>query len=313
MQPEAPDPEPFTFYQAACEALHDAKRRADGESPCVPTGFADLDHALGGGLEPCTLVTVAARPRMGKTAILLEFALQSAATAIAHGHPVLFYSLEVGRAQLGRRVLAGQANVGYRTLRRPKTRAEIEAHRTRLVPVLERLKALPHLRGVDERVGVDQLVDLADRHLPKQGPAPVVVVDYLQRLREPADRRRDSRERIVAEQAIRLKEYANARSAVVIVGAQLNREVEGREGHTPRLSDLRESGAIEQESDVVMLLQRPCLYDPKADKQELQILLPKQREAESGVAVRVRYDAECQRFGAWAETGQRAITLLDGG
>lgn len=302
------DPQPFRLSEAVTASLFEAKKRALGESPAIPTGFRDLDYALGGGLEPCSLLTLAARPRMGKTALALTIGQNVAAA----GHPVLFFSLEVERAQLGRRALAAKSRVGYRTLRRPRGLAELEAHKPQLRAAANALRPLDFW-AIDQRVDVATVCRIAGHWIREDGRAPLVIVDYLQRLKEAPDRRKDSRERNVAEQCVSLKEFANQRKCAVLLGAQLNREVEHRQGNRPKLSDLRESGAIEQESDVVALLHRPALYDSKADPQLLEIHLPKQREAESGTACRLRYDTETQHFGDWAEPGQRKLTPVEGG
>lgn len=292
------DPHLFSFGDAVERALADMLARADGKKPTVTTGSVALDHKLGGGFEPQSLVTIGARPRMGKTALALQFAKHAANEATRAGHPVLFYSLEVPASQLGRRLLAGEAGLPYALFRNP-THEALAEHRDQLRAAAQRIKDLRMAKGVDVRLTVDELCEYADAILPKDGPCPVVIVDYLQRLREPEDRRRESRERIVAEQAIRLKEFANARRAVVMVGAQLNRGSTSRAESRPTLEDLRESGAIEQESDVVMLLHRPHLYDATKPARLLEVLLPKQREAESGVACKIDYDTERQRFADW--------------
>lgn len=275
---EAAERRIFAIAQAAVtgttfslpDVLRESVERIDAaatQKAAVLTGFLDLDR-LTSGLHDGELVVLGARPSVGKTAMGLGIATNAAKS----GCPVLFFSLEQSRQELGARVLCSEAKVDSHNVRRGKLSSE-EANRI--------TDAQRRLRGaklfIDDSPGQTMLRIAANarRHRLREGIR-LVVIDYLQ-LIEPEDTRRANRQEQVAAISRRLKGLSRELGIPVIILAQLNREVEHRAGERPRLSDLRESGAIEQDGDTVMLLHRT---EPEGSV--IQVIVAKQRNGPTG-------------------------------
>ena len=206
----------------------------------VPSGFRDLDR-LTGGFQPGQLVIIAARPSVGKTAL----AVQMARYAAQHGHPAGLFSLEMSAGQLALRVLSGGAGIDTRAFITDDSfeRAAAAASENTHVPMW--IDDTPTATPVELRLRARRLMS---EH-PDLG---LLVVDYLQL----AHTKAESREREVAEISRNLKALARELEVPVVALAQLNRQSESRDSGKPRLSDLRDSGAIEQDADTVMFLWR---------------------------------------------------------
>jgi replicative DNA helicase len=239
------------------------------------TGWTDLDE-LTNGLQESELVIVAARPSMGKTAFCLNLVRN---IAFDEGAPVFFVSLEQSRLELAERLLCMQARVDSHRLRKGNLGQNSEEMR-RIIQAGGELKE--HAKVfIDDSPGQSMLRIAANaRRLKLRQKIRMVVVDYLQ-LVEP-DNRRDSRQEQVANISRRLKFLAKELKIPVIACAQLNRGPEDRENKEPRLSDLRESGSIEQDADTVMMLHRPEYYDPNDSPGVTKIIISKQRNGPTG-------------------------------
>lgn len=258
----------------------------------TPTGFTDLDNLLVGVLES-ELVILAARPAMGKTAFVCALALDFVRRQL----PVLFLSLEMGKLEIGERLLCIESGVSGDDLKRGKLTGnamEVEMKTDDLLRAAGRIQEMP-LRIDDlPNQRVHRIAATARRMKRKHG-LELLVIDYLQ-LIEPDDSKRDeTREREVATITRKLKGLAKELRIPIMLLAQLNRGVENREDKRPRLADLRESGAIEQDADVVMFLHRPEAYDPADRPGECDVIVSKNRRGKIGTAT-LAWRAESTSF-----------------
>lgn len=262
------DPEPVGEILRACLAQM-AQQRRDSLPPGIQTGFYDLDYRIG-GLEPHNLYVLAARPGMGKTALGLNIALNVARS----GQPVLFLSLETSKAQLARRLLADLAGLDHQAVRDgcpdDTDWAKVQKSCGLELPLyLDDQGALTHLE-----------VRARARRAAARWSVQLLVVDYLQLISAPEAK---SREQEVAAISRSLKALAKELELPVLVLAQLNRACEVRTDKRPVLSDLRESGAIEQEADVVAFIYRDDYYRANSpDKGIAEILIRKNRHGATG-------------------------------
>lgn len=283
--------ESVEMAQAARESWEHIKRASDRRGlPEFPTGLARLDALLSLQRQECT--TIAARPGMGKTA----FAVGIAVALAEQGERVAIYELEMPRDQLATRAVCARAGVDLQRVRRGFVHRDewsqlIEAH--------DHLGRLPI--SIDDTCGPSVLHIRADARAKKakHGSLTLVVVDYLQLMSRLDDRDRDSREQEISTNIRALKRLARELDVIVIVLSQLNREVERRPDKRPMLSDLRDSGAIEQDSDNVVFLYRPEYYDKAKTRPEdvgiAEIIVAKQRNGPTGT-VRVEFEAPTATF-----------------
>jgi replicative DNA helicase len=247
--------------------------RAGGERVGVTTGLGGLDETLG-GLRPGQLILLAARPAGGKSALAMDIALHAAGA----GHPVLVESLEMARLELGEQVLArgGVSSERLRTGRLDSLDFE------RLRAQRDRVAGLPLVIDDDSTTTILGLRSKA-RHTVRAGGLGLVVVDYLQLVQAESSERHERRELAVAAVSRGLKGVARQLEVPVLAVAQLNRAVELCTDKTPTMADLRESGSLEQDADVVLLLHRPVLYDPDADPGLAELHIAKHRNGPTGV------------------------------
>jgi replicative DNA helicase len=256
-----------------------------GDVSGTTTGFTDLDEQTT-GLQPTELIILAARPSMGKTAFVCNVA---EAVARKSGKGVLLFSLEQSNHELAERFLCIVAKVNGHDLRAGNLTDE---QRDQLMEASDELHNLPLF--IDDKPGrtMTQVAALARRQ-HRKSPLGVIIIDYLQ-LIEPEDKAAP-REQQIAGISRRLKFLAKELQVPVIALAQLNRGVELREDKRPRLADLRESGAIEQDADMVMFLHRPDAYDPEDRPGEAEIVVAKHRSGPTGI-VRLTWRKEFMRF-----------------
>ncbi len=250
-----------------------------GEVSSVATHLTDLDN-LTGGLHNSELVVLAARPSMGKTALAMNIAEN---VAIKGNNPVLFVSLEMSRYELAQRMLCSQGRIDATKFRSGFFSGSDRDSLTRAANKLS--QAAFFVDDTPART-VTQIGACARRLRRKKGIR-LVVIDYMQ-LIQPDDPR-DPRQEQVAKIARRLKHLARELEIPVLCLAQLNRQVEaGKEGHRPKLAHLRESGAIEQDADVVMFIHREEYYHTREEAQELdllgkaEVIVAKQRNGPTG-------------------------------
>jgi replicative DNA helicase len=268
----------------------DARMKHEHALGGVETGFTDLD-SLCGGLHNSELIILAARPSMGKTAFAMNIAEH---VAIAIRQPVLFVSLEMASLELADRLLCSAAQVNGHRLRNGTISQE---DRRRLVQKSSEISSAPLY--IDDTPGrtLTEIAAVARRLKRKQGLA-LIVIDYLQ-LIEP-DNPRDPRQEQVAKIARRLKTMSRELDIPVLCLAQLNRQAEVSRDNRPRLNHLRESGAIEQDADVVMFVHREEYYqttdeDRERVKGQAEIIIAKQRNGPIG-DVKLLWQHDFTRF-----------------
>src|SRR5437870_4761043 len=245
----------------------------------VSTGFRDLDK-LTSGLHSSEMIVIAARPSMGKTALAMNIAEHA---AIEVKLPVAIFSLEMSAQQLVQRMLCSRARVNL-----AKTRDGFlgEADFPKLTHAASKLAEAKIF--IDDSAGLTILELRAKaRRLKAQQNVQLIIVDYLQLLRSTSRRAQDNRQLEISEISAGLKGLAKELKIPIIVVAQLNRQPEQRSGGKPRLSDLRESGSIEQDADLVALLVRPEFYEEDEEARvekagEAELIIAKQRNGPVG-------------------------------
>mgnify|MGYP001568964011 CR=1 FL=1 len=254
----------------------------------IPTGFPQLDNLLA-GLQKSDLVILAARPSMGKTALALDIARQ---TATKHGTPVGIFSLEMSSQQLVDRMLAAQAGVNSWRLRTGKISKDDEYER--LQEGIASLSEAPIY--IDDKPSSTVLtMRSVARRLKMEKSLGLVIVDYLQLITPTHARAGDSLVQQVTEVSRSLKAMARELDVPVLALSQLSRAVETRRGR-PRLSDLRDSGSIEQDADVVMFIHREDKMTENSDRPGVaEILIEKHRNGPTG-KVELRFDEEKTTF-----------------
>jgi replicative DNA helicase len=268
----------------------DARMRGEQTQDAVDTGFTDLDRLMG-GLHNSELVILAARPSMGKTAFAMNIAEY---VAVELRRPTLFVSLEMSSVELADRLLCSAAQVDGHRLRNG-TLANTD--KLRLVEKAGEISLAPLFVDDSPSRTVSEIAAAARRIKRREGGLALITIDYLQ-LIEP-DNPDDSRQEQVARIARRLKGLAREMKVPVLCLAQLNRQAEDTRDHRPRLSHLRESGAIEQDADVVMFVHREEYYlrgeEQKEHEGTAEIIISKQRNGPVG-EVELRWEKKFTRF-----------------
>ena len=255
---------------ADLEKLYNQKEPITG----IPTGFADLDYKTA-GLHESDLILVAARPAMGKSAFALNIATNAAINA---KKPVIIFNLEMSKSQLVNRMLCSEAMVDSNKIRTGKIDEE---DWIKLATALGPLSEAPIY--IDDTPGISIAEIRAKcRKLKIEKDIGLVVIDYLQ-LIQGSGKRNASREQEISEISRSLKILAKELNVPVIALSQLSRAAEARQDHRPMLSDLRESGAIEQDADIVMFLYRDDYYNPDSEKKNIaEVILAKHRAGSTG-------------------------------
>jgi replicative DNA helicase len=259
-----------------------------GVTPGIPTGFRDLDDYIG-GLHTSDLLLLAARPAVGKTSLLLALAYN---IAKQESHDVLIFSLEMSRDQLMQRAAAMEARIDLMRLRTMRlNEQELDRYMTALLT----LSQLPVFVDDTAASTVSAMRSKASRHLAERGRPLVIFVDYVGLVTAPAQKGQNRVQEIGAISR-GLKALAKELDCPVMTLAQLSRSVEGRQSHVPMLSDLRESGDLEQDADIVIFIYREELYDPDTDKKgTAELHIAKHRNGPIGV-VPLRFDASTTTF-----------------
>jgi replicative DNA helicase len=273
-------------------SMVEAAYHKDGQITGIPSGLTDLDDKLG-GLQPSDLVILAARPSMGKTALAVTIAGNATKTKAvgpdAEGlagdnYAVGFFSLEMSAEQLAMRLLSAEAKLSSDDLRRGKLQdTDFKA----VVQASQDLAARPLFIDDTPALSVSALRTRARRLKRRQGLS-LLVVDYLQLVRPSTTSNQINRVQEIAEITQGLKAIAKELNVPVLALSQLSRAVEQREDKRPQLSDLRESGAIEQDADVVMFVYRDEYYQERSE--------PKQRPEENSERFQERYESWRKRY-----------------
>jgi replicative DNA helicase len=268
--------------------LIEARKGGDGVTG-VPTGFTELDYMLC-GLQKGEMVIVAGRPSMGKTSFALNIAEN---IGVKEGLPVVIFSLEMGKQQLVERILCSHSGIDSQLVRKGMISTDDMAELTRIGGELYEKPIF-----IDDTPGLTPLMIRAKcRRLKSQHDIQAVFIDYMQLMG--LGGRVESRQQEISTISRYLKSLARELDVPVVVLSQLNRGAEGREGHRPRMSDLRESGSIEQDADVVILLHREDYYHRgEAEYEEnntAEVIIAKQRNGPTGI-VEFIFDGRTTRF-----------------
>ena len=251
----------------------------------ISSGYPDLDEVTA-GFQNSEMIIIAARPSVGKTAFALNLIRN---IAVDEKSTVLFCSLEQSRVEIVERLLCSHARVDAQKLRKGVMNAEDMERLIAASGVMRNAKIF-----IDDSPGQGMLRIAANaRRLKLRNDLKMVVIDYLQ-LIEP-ENRRDPRQEQVAQISRRLKGLARELSIPVIALAQVNRSSEDRQDHKPRLSDLRESGSIEQDADTVILLHRPERFEPGQHEGLTEVIIGKQRNGPVG-EITLTFNKNMMRF-----------------
>lgn len=279
---------PISDILAASFDRIDKLHREKGLLRGVPTGFKELDFKLS-GLQPSDLIILAARPSMGKTTMALNFALNAAVKAKV---PVGFFSMEQSREQIVDRLLCAQAMVDGWKLR---TGNLSESDFPAIGMAMGTLAEAPIFID-DSPIMTPIEIRTRARRLQAESQLGLIIVDYLQLLESRRGYGENNRVQEVSEISRSLKAIARELNVPVVALSQLSRAVESRERKMPQLSDLRESGSIEQDADVVMFLYREDYYDKDTERKNItDVLIRKHRNGPIG-EVELHFKAEHARF-----------------
>jgi len=315
------------FGSALTQAVDMAAKayERDGGLSGISCGLHDIDEKMG-GLQPSDLIVLAARPAMGKTALATNLAfhvakaykskhLSDGSLDVENGGVVAFFSLEMSSEQLATRIVSEQAGISSEKIRRGLIN-EAEFHD--LVRVSQELQSLPLYIDDTGGITVAQLAARARRLKRREGVG-LIVVDYLQLLTGSNKTSSQGRVQEVTEITTSLKALAKELNCPILALSQLSRQVEARDDKRPQLSDLRESGSIEQDADVVLFIYREEYYMQKSQPREntseffewqenmekitglAEVIIAKQRHGPTGT-IRLQFQAEFTRFQNYAHS-----------
>jgi len=305
------------FSKALTEAIETAQiaHKSDSHIVGITTGLNDMDQWLG-GLHPSDLIILAGRPSMGKTALATNIAFNAAFAYIQEnsigGAPVAFFSLEMSAEQLATRLLAQESGISSDKIRRGAIK---DSDFPKFVEVSRRVSTIPLFIDDTPALSISAVRSKA-RRLKRQHGLGMIVVDYLQLLQPPLGRSNGSDGRVqeISEISRSLKAIAKELEVPVLALSQLSRAVEQREDKRPQLSDLRESGSIEQDADVVMFVYREEYYEARKEPPEgsekhaewmlkmeqihnqAEVIIAKQRHGPIG-KIQLFFDGHLTKFG----------------
>lgn len=286
------------------EEIHDAAKRGDAITG-LPTGFDRLDK-MTAGMHPGDLIIIAGRPGMGKTSFALNVGLQA---CVASNEPVAVFSLEMPKEQLVKRMLCSEARVDGTRMRTGQLHRDDWPKLANAAGILSELPI-----WIDDTPSISMLELRAKaRRLQSEHGLGLIIVDYLQLMRSGS--KNDSREQEISEISRNLKGLAKELGLPVIALSQLNRGVEsrGNKDKRPQLSDLRESGAIEQDADTIWFIYRDEVYNKESeDRGVAEVIIGKQRAGPTGIC-RVRFFNEFTRFDNLAEDDYYGAAAGGGG
>ena len=275
----------FDSIDAAVELMESAQKRG-GEMVGVPTGFQKLDE-MTHGLHPGQLIILAARPAVGKSTLALDIARNA---SIKHNKPVIFFSLEMGRGEIAMRLLSAESRIYLQTMRKGNLS---DNDWSRIASVRGEINSAPLY--IDDSPNMT-LVEIRAkcRRLAKRVGLEMIVIDYIQLMT--SGKKVESRQQEVSEFSRALKLLAKELGVPVIAISQLNRNSERSENKKPELSHLRESGSLEQDADVVVLLHRDDIAKKEEERDGLaELIVAKQRNGPTG-PVMVNFLGQFSKF-----------------
>ena len=266
-----------------------------GKPSGVESGFQDLD-AVTNGFQPSDLILIAARPSMGKTAFALNVALQAAIKNFS----VAIFSLEMSKEQLGHRLLSTYSRIDSQRLRNGSISEE------ELINVTYTMDKMANLKFFIDDTPSISVMELRSkaRRLKNDEGLDLILIDYLQLMQGREIRTVDSRQQEISDISRSLKSLARELKVPVIALSQLSRGVELRAEKRPQLSDLRESGSLEQDADIVMFLYREEYYDHETDKNNLaELIVAKNRNGPTNT-ITLQFQKECMAFSSYARSDE---------
>jgi replicative DNA helicase len=282
--------ETFELKDVVKQAMDLIAIRADSGGHAVTgvaSGLLDVDD-ITGGFHPGQLIVLAARPSMGKTALALNICDHA---AVDNELPVLFVSLEMGHLEIAERLLCARSGVDGDKLRKGIGLGMREM--TKLSKAFNELSTIGQMYIDDTPARNMMQITASARRIRMRNKISMLIVDYIQLI--DSDDTRDSRQEQIAKISRRLKHLARELEVPVIAISQLNRAVESREDKKPRMADLRESGAIEQDADIVLLLHRPDYYDDRDQPGIAELIVAKNRNGRTGT-VKLTFLKNLTRF-----------------
>jgi replicative DNA helicase len=272
----------------------DARMNGADKVSGLSTGFADFD-ALTNGLQSGQLIVIGARPAMGKSTLALDIAR---AVSIKHGMTTAFFSLEMGRAEITQRLYSAEARVALHHIRAGTVTEEDLDRMAKRTPAIE---AAPLIVDDSPNLSMMEIRSRARRMKQARG-LDLLILDYLQLAQSGGSRRPESRQQEVSDMSRNLKLLAKELEIPVIALSQLNRGPEQRTEKKPQLSDLRESGSIEQDADMVILLHREDAYEKESPRAgEADLMVAKHRNGPTGT-ITVAFQGHYSRFVDMAQT-----------
>ncbi|WOF23263.1 replicative DNA helicase [Microbacterium betulae] len=284
---------PLTVAVDAAVEEIEAARGRDGQMTGIPTGFGELDQ-LTNGLHGGQMIIIAARPAMGKSTLALDFAR---AAAIKNDMPTIFFSLEMGRSEIAMRLLSAEGAIPLQSMRKGNLDSRdwttVASTRGRINDAPLYIDDSPNMTLVEIRAKC--------RRLKQRAGLKMVIIDYLQLMT--SGKKVESRQQEVSEFSRALKLLAKEIQVPVIALSQLNRGPEQRQDKRPQVSDLRESGSIEQDADMVMLLHRPSVYDKNDNPGGAELIVAKHRNGPTA-NIEVAFQGHYSRFADMAPVSE---------
>ena len=279
-------------------ALDQIDRIQKGEIEAgIPTGFREID-AMTKGLQPGQMVVVAGRPAMGKSTLGVDFARSA---ALKHHEPTVIFSLEMSRIELAQRIIAAETNIPLAAMRNPD---DIDPGRWNVLnDFYGKLEGAPLYIDDSPNMSLMEIRAKCRRLKQTQG-LKLVVIDYLQLMS--SGKQVESRQQEVSEFSRALKLLAKELELPVVALSQLNRNSEMRNDRKPQISDLRESGSIEQDADVIFLVHRPDAYDKEDRPGEADIIMAKHRNGPTAT-FQLGFQGQYSRFSDMAQNMQQGV------
>ncbi len=287
----------ITEVSARIIELYSTRSENDSEVTGVSTGYRNLDTVTA-GLQRGDLIIIAGRPSMGKTAFALNIAEH---VAMNLELPVAVFSMEMGAEQLAQRMISSVGRLDSQVLRKGRLSSE---DWDKFSLAVQKLETKPMYIDDTPGLTISELTSRARRLVHQTGPLGLLVVDYLQLMQGTRrGREMENRAQELSEISRGLKALAKELNVPVLALSQLNRSVDARENRRPRMSDLRESGAIEQDADIIMFIYRDVVYNKDTEEKNLaEIIIGKQRNGPIGT-LRMTFLGEHTRFEAMADPG----------
>lgn len=264
------------FLDETIDDIRTAKERAANATSGVPSGFPDLDN-MTDGFKPGQMIIVAARPAVGKSTIAVDFARNA---SLLGGKTVLFFSMEMDKKEIVNRILSAEARVETQKIKR----GELDDNDWMNISEAQaRLAQANFIIDDNPQTSISRVRSVAIRQKNKPEGLDMIVIDYLGLMEIPSSgRSSDSRQNDISNLSRNIKLLAKELQIPVIILSQLNRNSETRNDRKPMVSDLRESGSLEQDADIVMLLHRPETADPNNRPGETDLIIGKHRGGPTG-------------------------------